>query len=154
MSIIVKELKYSDFLLCKEEYPYLEDKSINSEKCKKEIQEWLMLIMTKLEKIDLHILYDLKNNKEVDAADIVYDENFLFYSHEKGTEQRSFVITKKDRLYKSEDDWYEKHEDDLLLTNDHDGIGLGLVGDKKILNKIDQFNLPLWNLMDEHRLIR
>jgi len=151
LEIVFKEIKYSYFEQCNEEYPYKEDMYESALVCKKQIKEWLLSFLLQMQKIGYSSILMSPNAKTTTILDIVNDENFLFYSYEQGTEQVGYFITKDNKAYHSIDDWLSTNNDNLLLLNDWDGIGITVAGNKDIFRKIDRLNIPLWNqITDEH----
>jgi len=140
MNNYCKILKYEYFSLCKEIYPYLEDNTFQSIECKNEIRLYLYTEISKLMNLNNWKLYHFPSYQFI-CIDEVFKDNFLFYSVENSIAEKFYILSDTNKKYLSMEEFYNHSTNELIFSNDNDGIGIWFIA-----NRIENLNFTCSNL--------
>lgn len=142
-NIIDKCIDYDLFRDGTDTYPYLENNDTETKSCKLKIKMWLKVFLQEIKRLGYVYAYSIENRKTIKIDDLIHQDEFLFYSYEKGTSVDFFILNKYETIYNSRDDW-EQDPQGILLMNDHDGLGLCFFMEKDVLTMLEKCNIPLF----------
>ena len=125
-------IKYEDIDNCINYYPYLEDNTEKNILCKNRIKKRLSNLFSNLSNNELSI-YEFPSYKKVSLKILLIDK-FLFYSVKDAIEEKYYIFKKDEKNYLTLEDFYKESKNDILVTNDFDGLGVWIItNNKKIL---------------------
>ena len=129
-------IKYEDIDNCMNYYPYFENNTEKEILCKKKIKKRLNKLFFNLLKKGFSV-YEFPLYKKVQLETLLADK-FLFYSIQNTIEEQYYIFKKDEKKYLTLEDFYKKSQNDILVSNDFDGLGIWIItNDKKLLDQIE-----------------
>lgn len=125
-------IEYRNMDNCLNSYPYLEENSKEDILCKTEIKTKLNNIFSIILN-DGYLLYEFPLY-QINSVEVLLKDSFLFYSSENAIKEKYYIFSKENGLhYLSLEEFYAKSKNDILISNDFDGLGIWFIAHQEKL---------------------